>query len=88
MRMAELIHLAPGEQMPALPDEEPWILVEASNDGRFFGTGAANKPNGDEVIYASLPENDVSLDVALAAAQKWAARHDVRRIWVQATPDR
>ena len=37
--MVELTYLAPGERLPELPDDEPWLTVEASCDGRFFGTG-------------------------------------------------
>ena len=70
-----------------MPGNEPWLMVEASDDGRFFGTGSAYKPSGEDVIYASLPENDVSLEAALRAATEWAVKYAVRRIWVQATPD-
>jgi len=85
--MVELVHLAPGEQMPHIPDEEAWVTVEASDDGRFFGTGSAYKPTGEAVFYASVAADDDRLEAALAAATDWAAEHGVRRIWVQATPD-
>ena len=35
--MVEVVRLRPGEQMPVMPDEQPWLTVEASDDGRFFG---------------------------------------------------
>ena len=85
--MVDIVRLAPGEQMPKMPDEEPWLMVEASDDGRYFGTGCAYKPSGAEVFYISLAEDDTSLETALAAAKMWAIHYDVRRIWVQATPD-
>ena len=85
--MVELIHLAPGEQMPILPDQETWIVVEASDDGQFFGTGYGKKAGGEDVFYISLAENDVSLEVAIAAATMWAEQRGVSRIWVQTTPD-
>ena len=78
--------LAAGAQMPVLPDEEPWLIVEASDDGRFFGTGLAYKPSGESVVYASLPESDVSLEAAVAAAREWAVKYGVQRLWVQSTP--
>ena len=85
--MVEIIHLAAGEQMPEMADHEPWLIVEASDDGRFFGTGSAFKPTGESVFYASLAESDISLKGAIGAARKWAIKYSVPRIWVQATPD-
>ncbi|GGB29451.1 hypothetical protein GCM10011380_18710 [Sphingomonas metalli] len=84
--MAAIIYLSPGEQMQDCEYDEPWLLVEASDDGRFFGTGSAWKPNGEWVGYGSLPESDYSLTEALAAAQLWADRYSVPTIWVQLTP--
>jgi hypothetical protein len=78
--MAQIVHLSPGE--PA-PDEECWLLIEATNDGLFYGTGAGLLPNGEPVFYASLAESDVSLETALAAAQRWAADRNVPTIYVQ-----
>jgi hypothetical protein len=37
-------------------------------------------------MYASLAEDDISLERALAAAQAWAERYQVPTIWVQLTP--
>ncbi|MES2338933.1 MAG: hypothetical protein V4537_12625 [Pseudomonadota bacterium] len=84
--MAAIIYLSPGEQMPDCVDGEPWLIVEASDDGRFFGTGGAWKPSGEWVGYGSLPENDETLASALAAAERWAAKYSVPTIWVQTTP--
>ncbi len=84
--MALIIYLSPGEQMPDRGDDEPWLIVEASDDGRFFGTGAGWKPRGEWVGYASLPENDGALADALKAAEQWAAKYSVPTIWVQTTP--
>ena len=85
--VVELIDLAPGEQMPILPDGETWIVVEASDDGQFFGTGYGKKAGAEDVFYISLAENDGSLEVAIAAATMWAERRGVSWIWVQTTPD-
>lgn len=85
--MVELIYLRPSEKMPDVPEDEPWLIVEASADGRFFGTGYGFKPSGEGVFYASLPESDVNLESALAAAGEWAGKRGVRRIWVQTAPD-
>lgn len=82
--MVEIIHLAAGEQMPEMPDNEPWLIVEASDDGRFFGTGSAFRASGESVFYASLAESDISLDSAITAARSWAIKYRVPRIWVQA----
>ncbi|PJI88943.1 hypothetical protein DAH55_04465 [Sphingomonas koreensis] len=68
-------------------DDDPWLIVEASDDGRFFGTGAAIKGSGESVIYVSLAENDCSLDSAIEAARRWAEKYNVPRIWVQPKPD-
>jgi hypothetical protein len=84
--MVELIYLSPGEQMPEVGDDQPWLTVEASDDGRFFGTGWGRKPSGEGVFYASLAENDASLEAAIAAATEWAVERGVSRIWVQTTP--
>ena len=83
--MACLIYVQPGEELPQFDDEQPWLTVEASDDGRFFGTGAAWKSNGDAVFYGSLAETDVSLETAVAAALEWATKYDVPTIWVQTT---
>ncbi|OQW75737.1 MAG: hypothetical protein BVN33_06665 [Proteobacteria bacterium ST_bin13] len=84
--MAAIIYLPSNEQMPDHGDDKPWLLVEASDDGRFFGTGSAWKPSGEWVGYGSLAENDVSLADALAAAERWAVKYGVPTIWVQTTP--
>ena len=84
--MAAIIYLSLGEQMPDHGGDEPWLIVEASDDGRFFGTGAAWKSSGEWVGYGSLPENDSTLAEALAAAERWAAKYGVPTIWVQTTP--
>ena len=85
--MADIVHLKAGEPLPAIADEQPWLFVEATPDGLFFGTGGAWKPTGEWVGYCSLPEDDVGLDRALVAACAWADRYAVPTIWVQATPD-
>ena len=72
--------------MPHVVDDQPWLTVEASNDGRFFGTGGSWKADGEWAGYGSLVEDDVSLETALAAAQEWAAKCGVPKIWVQVTP--
>ncbi|WP_242181605.1 hypothetical protein [Sphingomonas sp. CARO-RG-8B-R24-01] len=84
--MAAIIYLSPGEQMPACGDEEPWLMVEASGDGRFFGSGAAWKPSGEWVGYGSLPKDDGALADALTAAEQWADQYSVSTIWVQTNP--
>jgi len=84
--MAEVVYLKPDEQMPDLGDDQRWLIVDASDDGRFFGTGGSWKPSGEAVMYASLAEDDISLGRALAAAQAWAERYQVPTIWVQLTP--
>ena len=85
--MSQIIHLPPGEQMPELPEDEPWVIVEAGDDARFFGTGAAFKPSGESVFYASLAESDGSLESAIETARNWAAKYNVPRVWVQAHPE-
>jgi len=84
--MVELVYLSPGEQLPERADDEPWIMVEASDDGRFFGTGCGRNSSGESVFYVSLSENDTSLEAAIAAATQWAVERGVSRIWVQTAP--
>ena len=84
--MVELVYLPPGEEMPEVADDEPWLIVEASDDGRFFGSGWGRKPSGEGVFYASSSEDDISLEAALSAAIKWAGERGVTCIWVQTTP--
>jgi hypothetical protein len=84
--MAEVIYLPPHEQMPDPADKQRWLTVEASDDGRFFGTGSSWKANGEWVGYRSLAEDDVSLEKAIAAAQAWAEKYNVPTIWIQPTP--
>ena len=84
--MAIVVHLSPDEEMPHQGDDQRWLTIEASDDGRFFGSGGSFKANGEWVGYGSLAENDGSLEVALAAAQQWAGKYDVPTIWVQPKP--
>jgi hypothetical protein len=84
--VAEVVYLAQREEMPDDGDDMPWLLIHHSGDGRFFGSGASWKESGEWVGYRSLSEDDVSLEAALTAAQKWAERYSVPKIWVEA-PD-
>ncbi|KQW86339.1 hypothetical protein [Brevundimonas sp. Root1279] len=84
--MAEIVYLTPGEDAPNHGDDQPWLRIEATSDGLFYGTGCSWKPNGEFVGYCSLPEDDVSLETAMTAAQEWAAKYGVPIIWVQLTP--
>ena len=85
--MVEIVYLRSGERMPNLRDDEPWLIIDASDGGRFFGSGYGLKPSGEGVFYVSSAESDISLDAAIAAATDWAIERGVRRIWVQPTPD-
>ncbi|MFN9109506.1 MAG: hypothetical protein ACK5XN_05475 [Bacteroidota bacterium] len=84
--MTEIIYLSPGEAMPDIGDEQPWMTIEATGDGLFYGTGGSWKENGEWVGYCSLPEDDASLETALAPAKEWATKYGVPTIWVQVTP--
>lgn len=81
-----IIYLSPSEQMPEHGEDDSWLIVEASDDDRFFGTGVASRPSGEWLLYCSLPEDDSTLADALTAAERWAADHSVPTIWVQTTP--
>ena len=81
--MADVIYLGDGQE---LPEEDCWLIIERDGGGLFFGTGAGKKADGMAVFYASLPEHDQSLELALAAASKWADGHAVPRIYVQMNP--
>ncbi|WP_426265784.1 hypothetical protein [Sphingomonas sp. LHG3443-2] len=85
--MIEHIYLQPGEQMPQMKDEDAWLIIEASEDGQFLGTGYGFKASGEGVFYASLPASDTTLEAALAAATEWVKDRGVSRIWVQTSPD-
>lgn len=81
-----VIYLAPGEQMPDGGDQVPWLTIEATTDGLFYGSGASWKADGEWVGYCSLPEDDGSLASALVAAKVWARKYRVPTIWVQLSP--
>ncbi len=88
--MPQLIYLKPDEHVPYKDGDEdkPWLIVEPfDNDGKFYGTGGSHKPTGEWVGYASLAENDVSLEKALAAAQEWAQKYSVPVIHVRTEPE-
>jgi hypothetical protein len=84
----EVVYLEPHESYPASGDDDPWLRVEPfDDDGKFYGTGGATKPSGEWVGYASLAENDVNLDMALAAAREWAEKYKVPVIHVRTKPE-
>jgi hypothetical protein len=83
--VAEIIQLEPGQQMPDFGDDEPRVFVEASGYGGFQGSGWSRKAAGESVFYVSLAEDDATLERATKAAQDWASKYRVRRIWVQAS---
>lgn len=83
--MADIVYLARGGGMPNVDNGDRWLIIEA-DDGEFYGTGGSWKPTGEWVGYGSLAEDDVSLEAALAAAKKWAAKYDVPTVWVQLSP--
>lgn len=85
--MTSIIYLGANETMPQVGDNQPWITIEATTDGLFYGTGASWKRSGEWVGYGSLPEDDVDLERAIAAAMEWAKRYDVPTIWVQTNPE-
>jgi len=72
--------------MPDASGDEPWLIVEANDDGGFYGSGFSLKPSGENVYYRSLCEDDLSLESAIAAATKWAEKYNVPKIWVQRGP--
>jgi hypothetical protein len=80
--MADVVYLSAGEEMPDHGDDEAWLIIEATTDGHFFGTGSSWKASGEWVGYRSLAEDDTSLETALDAAQLWAAKYNVVTIWV------
>ncbi|MDQ3139282.1 MAG: hypothetical protein M3Q15_00960 [Pseudomonadota bacterium] len=78
--MTKVVHLEAG-QAPNWSDCS--MLIERDQSGLFYGTGFGRNPAGEAIIYASLPENDVSLEAALAAGISWAEAHQVHTIYVQ-----
>lgn len=84
--MAEIVYLSPDEEMPDLGENQRWLTIDASDDGRFFGSGGSFRDNGEWVGYGSLSQHDGSLEEALKAAQQWAAKYHVPTIWVQPKP--
>jgi hypothetical protein len=84
--MVEVVYLTPGEQMPNIGDDQPWLFVEANPTGLFYGSGGALNPMGEWVGYGSLAQDDVSLENALTASLAWAEKYGVPTIWVQSEP--
>lgn len=84
--MVEVVSLAPGEDMPDVGDDKPWLIISVTPDGLFFGSGASWKPSGEWVGYRSLAEDDVSLEAALKAAHEWGEKYGVPTMWVHLTP--
>jgi hypothetical protein len=84
--LAEVVYLLPGVEMPDAGDGKPWLIIEAATSGLFYGSGGSYRPNGEWVGYASLAEDDVSLERALAAAERWATKYQVPTIWIQLQP--
>lgn len=84
MFMTEVIYCDADAPLPILSDDMPWIFVQ-EQDGMFLGSGGSWKPCGEWVGYCSLPEDDVSLQLALEAAQEWATSYNVPTIWVFAS---
>ena len=79
--MADIVYLDPDATRPPCADHEPWLYIE-EQDGMYFGSGGAWEQSGEWIGYGSLPEDDVSLERALQAAQKWASRFDIPTIFV------
>jgi hypothetical protein len=82
--VVKIVQLAPGLEPPT--DGDCWICVEADSNGSFYGTGCGRGDDGQTVFYVSLPENDVSLEAAVAAAAEWAERRGVEVVHVQPVP--
>ena len=81
-------YLRPDEPSPKSGDDDPWLSVEPfDNDGKFYGSGASRKSSGEDVIYASLAENDISLEKAISAAREWAKKYNVPVIYVRTEPE-
>jgi hypothetical protein len=83
--MVEIVRLNVDADPPLLADDQPWLYVEQSDEGLFYGTGSSWKASGEWVGYRSLAENDVDLDCAIKAACEWADRYNVPTIWVFAS---
>jgi hypothetical protein len=79
--MADIVYLDQDDLRPETDEKDPWLFIEQQN-GKYFGSGGAWKNSGEWVGYGSLKEDDVSLDLALQAAQKWADRFNVKTIFV------
>ena len=85
--MPKLVYLSPGELFQRTDEDEHWLYVHASGDGRFFGSGWARTADRQDAFYVSLAVNDATLERAIAAAMEWARQHDVPCIWVQLLPN-
>lgn len=85
--VADVIYLSCDEDMPDHGGDQRWLIIEASDDGRFFGSGGSFKADGEWGGYGSLAESDLSLESALTAAQQWANKHVVPTICVQPKPE-
>jgi hypothetical protein len=84
--LVEIVRLEPGQELPDVPDDQPWLAVEASDDGRFVGTGWGYKSGGECVFYISLANSDLSLEAAVEAAVSWGSEHGVDRVWLKTDP--
>lgn len=79
--MAAIVFLDANEPRPVGLQEEPWLFID-EEDGQYLGSGGAWKESGEWVGYGSLDEDELSLELALQAAQKWASRFGVQTIFV------
>lgn len=82
-------YLQPDEPTPDAGGDNPWVIVEPfDRSGEFHGSGGAFGASGEWVGYASLVEDDVNFERALAAARAWAQKYNVPTIYVRTVPER
>lgn len=76
-----LVELAANDLDP--PDGVPWILIENDESGNWYGTGFGIADNGDETMYISKVESDISFHAAVDSALIWARLNKVEVIYIR-----
>ena len=53
--MVEIVRLEVDAERPSLAEDQPWLYIDQSDEGLFYGTGGSRKASGEWADRYNVP---------------------------------